>query len=637
VTLSFILNHLWQSTLCVAAAAVLVRLLKDQPAKWRYRVWLAASLKFFVPFALLGAIGGQMPVRVFTPDAAPASSVSVVVEFFGQPFGSSAEVSAPSPESRGPRAEISASPESRGPRAGALAPIVLLSLWLGGCLALLVGKAVRWRQLRSMLLTAQSLTRGREADALERTLARLASGRDVEVCALASPVEPGVVGIRKPIILWPMALSARLNDGELDAIFTHELQHVQRRDNLAAALHGVLEIALWFHPAIWWIKTRLVAERERACDEAVLQLGSSADTYARGILKVCEFCLQTPAIAAAAVTGADLTRRMEDIMSDRKTSSLRLGHKLLLGLTALGVIIVPTVSGSLQASPLATPSTQQPGTWQAAVISAVAPFDVAVLEPAQGQTRVSGTVTSNRGGAVAGATVTATGEGNGPSVKVETDADGNYALDVPPGQYQISFQKPGFSQAKDLVFVTRGTPVTRNASLSVGAVSESIRVISGRAVSPATVEAAAALIERARQLVQAGSLADAETQLTSAAMTLRAVRSQQAAAARPPAPPLAVGTRIIRIGGDIKEPRKIVHADPVYPPVARAAGVSGIVIIDCVIGTDGKVNDMKVLRGQPLLNVAALDAVGQWEFSPTLLDDAPVAVAMTVTVNFQLQ
>ena len=92
----------------------------------------------------------------------------------------------------------------------------------------------------------------------------------------------------------------------------------------------------------------------------------------------------------------------------------------------------------------------------------------------------------------------------------------------------------------------------------------------------------------------------------------------------------------VRVGGDIKEPKKVKDQRPVYPPVAMAAKIEGIVIIEATIGKDGSVSEAKVLRGQPLLNQAALDAVNQWKFTPTMLNGQPVEVLMTVTVNFTL-
>jgi protein TonB len=107
------------------------------------------------------------------------------------------------------------------------------------------------------------------------------------------------------------------------------------------------------------------------------------------------------------------------------------------------------------------------------------------------------------------------------------------------------------------------------------------------------------------------------------------------------ADPLDTGSTIVeppkrvRVGGDIRAPRKINHVNPAYPPLARSAGVGGIVILECVIDRDGRVRSVTVLRGFPLLNDAATDAVRQWTYTPTLLNGVPVEVVMTVTVNFQ--
>jgi protein TonB len=93
----------------------------------------------------------------------------------------------------------------------------------------------------------------------------------------------------------------------------------------------------------------------------------------------------------------------------------------------------------------------------------------------------------------------------------------------------------------------------------------------------------------------------------------------------------------VRVGGDIKEPKKIKDVKPVYPEAAKAAGVQGIVIIEIIIGTDGAVNEAKVLRSVPELDRAAVDAVMQWKYTPTLLNGEAVKVIMTVTVTFSLQ
>jgi protein TonB len=92
----------------------------------------------------------------------------------------------------------------------------------------------------------------------------------------------------------------------------------------------------------------------------------------------------------------------------------------------------------------------------------------------------------------------------------------------------------------------------------------------------------------------------------------------------------------VRIGGQIKAPKKTRNVDPTYPSLALEAHVQGVVILEATISASGEVTDVKVLRGHPLLEKAAVAAVQQWAYSPTMLNGTPVPVVMTVTVNFKL-
>ncbi len=103
-----------------------------------------------------------------------------------------------------------------------------------------------------------------------------------------------------------------------------------------------------------------------------------------------------------------------------------------------------------------------------------------------------------------------------------------------------------------------------------------------------------------------------------------------------PAPPAPQRPAFVRPGGDIKTPTKIHHVAPVYPAIAQQAKVEGNVILEATIGTDGRVKDLRVLSSKPLLEQAAIEAVRQWRFTPTLLNGVPVPILMTVTVNFRL-
>ena len=116
-------------------------------------------------------------------------------------------------------------------------------------------------------------------------------------------------------------------------------------------------------------------------------------------------------------------------------------------------------------------------------------------------------------------------------------------------------------------------------------------------------------------------------------------RSAAPAPSEPPPPaakPEASG-RPVRVGGQIKPPNKIRDVPPQYPAIAQASRVQGLVIIEATIGTDGRVQNTRILRSIALLDDAALEAVRQWVFEPTLLNGVAVPVIMTVTVNFSLK
>ena len=99
----------------------------------------------------------------------------------------------------------------------------------------------------------------------------------------------------------------------------------------------------------------------------------------------------------------------------------------------------------------------------------------------------------------------------------------------------------------------------------------------------------------------------------------------------------AVATQRLRVGGAIKPPVRLVNVDPVYPEDARAAGIEGLVVLEIVIGKTGAVIETQLLRSIPELDQAAIDAVTQWQYEPTLLNGEPVEIEMAVTINFTLR
>ena len=127
---------------------------------------------------------------------------------------------------------------------------------------------------------------------------------------------------------------------------------------------------------------------------------------------------------------------------------------------------------------------------------------------------------------------------------------------------------------------------------------------------------------------EGGSFRSAEPLLREGALSLPAD-----AISPSPAPG---GAAPVRVGGLVKEPKKLKDVKPVYPDEAKQDRIQGIVIMECTISTEGKVTDIKVMRGVPELIDAAIEAVKQWEYTPTVRDGVTVPVIMTVVVNFHL-
>jgi uncharacterized protein (TIGR03435 family) len=113
----------------------------------------------------------------------------------------------------------------------------------------------------------------------------------------------------------------------------------------------VVEALFWFHPLVWWLGARLVEERERACDEEVLELGGERQIYAESILKVCEFCVGSPLACVAGVTGSDLKKRIVHIMTKNVVRKLDFSRKLLLSVSGLVAVALPVGFGLMHATP----------------------------------------------------------------------------------------------------------------------------------------------------------------------------------------------------------------------------------------------------------------------------------------------
>ena len=319
--LALLANHLWQSTVCVGVAWLLTVALRRNRAAVRYWILLAASIKFLVPSPLLMSAANQLAWR--TPHAILQPRIPMAISKISQPFAAPAV--------------NTMAPAVMGTQSNPL-PAMLFAIWLCG-VAIGIASWVRHAQrLRSAVRAATPLD-------LNLPLPAMSSrGR----------LEPGVIGAFRPVLLLPEGIADRLTPAGLESVLAHELCHVARRDNLTAAIHMVVETIFWFHPAAWWIGTRLIQERERACDEEVIRMGHEPYFYAESILKICEFCLVSPAPCAAGVGGGRLRERIETIMENRFIATLGLGKWMMLAAAATLVIVVPALVGLAKAQGVQT-------------------------------------------------------------------------------------------------------------------------------------------------------------------------------------------------------------------------------------------------------------------------------------------
>jgi hypothetical protein len=168
------------------------------------------------------------------------------------------------------------------------------------------------------------------------------------VLASSSLMQPGLIGVLRPVLVVPETLPGRLTRTEIDAILAHEITHLRRRDNLTAAMHMLVEALFWFHPLVWWIGARLIAERERACDEAVLKAGHDRAAYARSLVESSRLYLQAPLSCVAAASGSDLKARVEMIMTAPPASPLSPLKKALLLAVGTSAIASPVAAGMLR-------------------------------------------------------------------------------------------------------------------------------------------------------------------------------------------------------------------------------------------------------------------------------------------------
>lgn len=338
------LNHLWQVTICFVIARLASLLLRRGPARARYLVWLAVSIKFAIPSALiiLALSGAGIKVQsIFdsSPNATPTLHyITPLVSPVVMPTGhltASKQMQSLKSSSNEPLATLG------GSRVG----LVVCIVWLLGATLFFCGWLKRRRQVSSAIEAGRIVRAGREWEALTKVTSWLGITRRIDLIVTPEVREPGVWRVLGPIVVLPDAISSQLSDEELESLMMHEMAHVLRWDNLVSNFNMVLCCVFWFNPIVWVLDTWLLKEREEACDEVVLRWCGSGEIYASSIKKIYRFCLSSRVSGLSAAGGSKLKHRLDRIVANRTGERFSLTHKLLVVTVIVGSVILSVIAG----------------------------------------------------------------------------------------------------------------------------------------------------------------------------------------------------------------------------------------------------------------------------------------------------
>ena len=164
----------------------------------------------------------------------------------------------------------------------------LFALWLVGAVLGLAHVVLGLYRLRRLRATCQPLTSSKLDPLFQTPLASTQLQRAITVCVSDSVRVPAALGYFRPVVVFPKWALAEIPPAELNAILVHELAHLQRYDDWTNLAQKVAKALFFFHPAVWFIESRLTLEREMACDDAVLAANFSARAYAESLVGLAE-------------------------------------------------------------------------------------------------------------------------------------------------------------------------------------------------------------------------------------------------------------------------------------------------------------------------------------------------------------
>ncbi len=512
-------------------------------------------------------------------------------------------------------------------------PEIALGVLGAGMVLRLIWLSLGLARLRRYRLNAQRMSR------LPQPIAdfEIRLGMEAEFCLSPDVAGPVTFGFRRGVVLVPESFP-QLDEAAQTAIACHELLHLRRGDWLWTLAEELARAILWFHPAIWWLLGQIQLTREQVVDEAVIRQTGDAESYINALVSTARIRLTADlAPAPLFLRKRHLASRVASIVEGVQMSRSRLVGALI-GIAALLPLAV--VLG-IQQFPLRAAPEDAVADSPGVEVPDTSPFKLlqraSVVYP-------SDALVKNIGGfVVARVTVNENGEVTDALI-VSGPQELRAAVLKSVLQWHFDPSSP-FPADRGFEVGVRFMPPTPGASGMVpetitqadtsnlpSPLREKVADVLGRYIGrPLPTEDLERLTKQVAEVDTTVHLVWQPTGRNDGTVTVRAEMASGATAEGGQQPP-----QRLRVGQNVEAANLVRKITPVYPAAAKQQGIQGTVRLEIVIGRDGQVKSTELISGQPLLAAAAIDAVKQWVYRPTLLNGDPVEVATTVNVNFTL-
>ena len=494
---------------------------------------------------------------------------------------------------------------------------------------------------------------------------------------------PVTFGYRTPVVILPPSFPG-MSESCRRSILCHELLHVRRKDWLSTVIEEIVRSVFWFHPAVWWLLGRIHLSREQVVDHEVVRLIGNRQPYLDSLLEIAQTRARLKAVPAPLfLRESHFIQRVTLLLKEASMSRTR----LLISLAGIAVLLIGTVQIAaawfpLTGSPIIVEEeTVDMKSTPARPIHSPSESDGVVGGSAGG---IAGGIPGGVVGGVAGSKAPTTTK---PDIKVfgtsptpdgivggipggvtggtQGDIPGgvvgnllsNMAKTAPPPPPKPRRRDPikiggNFMESKLMRKIEPAYPELAKRTRTQGNVILIVTVDEEGNVADIKVSGGHPLLNDAavnavKQWKYSPTLLNGVPvpvittvtvafRLDAGQGSMRSPVDEPGNLSENPKDDEVSQRRPIRVGGNVMESKLIRRVPPIYPDLAKATRVQGIVVLVVTVNKEGEVSSVQVAKGHPLLNEAAVTAVKQWRYSPTLLNGAPVPAKATVTVDFRL-